>query len=52
MARKVVCGQRLGRNGGDFGVAGGLTLSEAAITVILRGDKKSFLDKLLTASQL
>ena len=52
MARKVVCGQRVGRNGGGFGVAGGVTLSKAAVSLLLGVDKKSFLDKLLTASQL
>ena len=42
----------MGRNRGGFGVAGGLPLSKAAVTLLLGGDKKSFLDKLLTASQL
>ena len=37
MARKVVCGQQVGRNGGGFGVAGGLTLSKAAVSLLLRG---------------
>ena len=52
MARKVVCGQQVGRNGGGFGVAGGLTLLKAAVSLLLAGDKKYFLDKLRTVSQL
>ena len=52
VARKVVCGQRVGSNRGGFGVAGGLTLLKAAVSLLLAGDKKSFLDKLRTVSQL
>ena len=52
MARKVVCGQQVGRNGGGFGVGVGLTMSKAAVSLLLAGDKKSFLDKLRTVSQL
>ena len=52
MARKVVWGQRVGRNGGGFGVGVGLTLSKAAVSLLLGGDKKYFLDKLRTVSQL
>ena len=52
MARKVVCGQRVGSNRGGFGVAGGLTLLKAAVSLLLAGDKKYFLDKLRTVSQL
>ena len=48
VARKVVCGQRVGRNRGDFGVGSALILSKAAVSLLLGGDKKSFLDKLLT----
>ena len=46
VAKKVVWGQRVGRDGG------GLTLLKAAVSLLLAGDKKYFLDKLRTVSQL